>query len=157
MTQEEIEIEKTKYTRKIKTPIYEPKNIMPNITEVYDTSKRDELIQKIITTPNLPTEIEIFLRSAAERHTKFNYSKIADFYAHSSPEIKRLFEDSALVIIDYNSAIENGFTTFQNEVNKEIKKYVDSLPTEKIIQNKKDSEDIKPKTQEPEIEEKELW
>ena len=46
MTQEEIEIEKTKYTRKIKTPIYEPKNIMPNITEVYDTSKRDELIQK---------------------------------------------------------------------------------------------------------------
>ncbi|EEP88958.1 transcriptional regulator, partial [Yersinia kristensenii ATCC 33638] len=38
--------------------------------------------------------------SAAERHTIFNFSKIADYYAHAPADIQALFEQSALVIID---------------------------------------------------------
>ena len=47
--------------------------------------------------------------SAAERHTVFNFNKIADYYARAGAEVQALFEESALVIIDYEKAIENGF------------------------------------------------
>lgn len=47
--------------------------------------------------------------SAAERHTVFNFNKIADYYTSAGAEVQALFEESALVIIDYEKAIENGF------------------------------------------------
>ena len=50
-----------------------------------------------------------FLSSAAERHTKFNFDQIAEFYAHADAEVQTLFEDSCLVIIDFSKAIELGF------------------------------------------------
>lgn len=116
--------DKPKYTRKIEIPIYEPKNVMPHIRDIYNTSKRDELIQKIDQF-DLPEEVKEFLYSAAERHTQFNFSKIADFYAHSRPEIKELFEDSALVIVDYDKAIESGFIAYQEEVDKDVQTLIE--------------------------------
>ena len=47
--------------------------------------------------------------SAARRHTIFNYAKIADYYASATPEMQRLMEESALVIIDFDNAIANGY------------------------------------------------
>ena len=47
----------------------------------------------------------------------FDYSKIANFYAHSSRECQELMENSALVIIDFNKAIENGFVRLTEEIN----------------------------------------
>ena len=46
---------------------------------------------------------------SAQRHNVFNFQKIAEFYAHQKPEVQNLMEKSALVIIDYNKAIENGY------------------------------------------------
>lgn len=46
---------------------------------------------------------------AAHRHSVFNYRNIAEFYANANPEVQRLMERSALVIIDINDAIANGF------------------------------------------------
>ena len=54
-------------------------------------------------------ELEEFLIQAAHRHNIFTYSKIAEYYAHASREIQSLMEKSALIIIDFNKAIENGF------------------------------------------------
>jgi hypothetical protein len=49
---------------------------------------------------------------------EFNYKNVAEYYAHSEKEVQELMEDSALVIIDYNKAIELGFVklfeTFEN-------------------------------------------
>ena len=39
----------------------------------------------------------------------FDYKKIADFYAAADENIQELMEKSALVIIDYDDAIKNGF------------------------------------------------
>jgi hypothetical protein len=50
-----------------------------------------------------------FLRLAACRHLKFSYEDIAEFYAHSSAAVQHLMEKSALVIIDYDKAVANGF------------------------------------------------
>ena len=99
-----------KYTKSITIPVYETKNEKPEITDLFDTQKADELIEKI-KEADLSQDELMFLSHAALRHTVFNYSKIADFYAHSSKEVQELMEQSALVIIDFDKAIENGFVT----------------------------------------------
>jgi hypothetical protein len=96
------------YTAKIDTPVYEPSEVTPAISELYDETKTRSLL-KNIKAADLPKEIAAFLMCAAERHTVFNFNKIADYYANAPAEIQALFEESALVIIDYGQAIENGF------------------------------------------------
>ena len=46
----------------------------------------------------------------------FDDSKIADCYAQSDEQTKKLMQDSALVIIDYNDAIDNGFVELTNDL-----------------------------------------
>ena len=48
----------------------------------------------------------------------FNYSNIADFYSHSDSETKELMEQSALVIIDFDDAIQNGYVELSNDLRK---------------------------------------
>ena len=40
---------------------------------------------------------------------QFRFDHIAEFYCHADAELQQLMEDSALVIIDFDKAIENGF------------------------------------------------
>ena len=136
MTEEKIKEEKAKYTRKIEIPIYEPNNIMPNIKELYNKEKTDYLIQRIKES-DVPENIKEFLYSAAERHTQFDFSKIADFYAHSDLKVKRLFEESALVIIDYDAAIRNGFISYQKCVDEDLEEYLNSLSDEDLDSKEK--------------------
>ena len=103
------------YTRKIEAPTYEPKNEKPEAKELYDIKKADELIDKIKALKLNKTEKE-FLTFAAYRHTVFDYSKIADFYAHSSKEVQELMEASALVIIDFDKAIEKGYVKLTKDI-----------------------------------------
>ena len=64
---------------------------------------------KEIENSKISDEEKSFLKFAAYRHNVFNYQNIAEFYAHADIELKDLMEKSALVIIDYKKAIENGF------------------------------------------------
>ena len=96
------------YTNKIVAPIYEPKGERPPIADLIDRSKTDELM-KGINAADLPNEVAEFLRFAAERHTKFHFRNIAEFYCHADKPTQDLMEKSALIIIDFNKAIENGF------------------------------------------------
>ena len=98
----------SKYTAKITAPIYEPKGERPMPADLYDGEKSASL-RREIDAANLPPDVASFLRAAADRHTSFHYRRIAEFYAHASPEVQRLMERSALVIIDYDKAIEGGF------------------------------------------------
>ena len=104
-----------KYSSKIEAPIYEPKNSKPHILELLDNSKTNRLMRDIDNS-NLPIEEKKFLMDAARRHNVFNYEKIADYYAHSSPEMQNLMERSALVIIDFNKAIELGYVKLCDEI-----------------------------------------
>ena len=103
------------YTRKIEAPTYEPKNEKPEPHKLYETKKVSELIEKIQAL-KLPKTEEAFLIYAAYRHTVFDYSKIADYYAHSSKEVQELMEDSALVIIDFEKAIEQGYVRLTKDI-----------------------------------------
>lgn len=104
-----------KYTTKITVPIYEIKGKKPSIDEIFDRSKTHNLLQDI-TVADLPKDILEFLTAAAERHTKFNYENIAEFYAHADEPLRKLMRDSALVIVDYDEAIEHGYVKLTKDL-----------------------------------------
>ena len=104
------------YTRKIEPPTYEPtEENAPNIDELCDKSKYNDLL-RYIDNADIPQDIADFLRLAATRHIVFDYGRIAEFYAHQPKEIQELMESSALVIIDYDKAVSNGFVKLTNEL-----------------------------------------
>ncbi len=105
----------SEYTSKIKAPIYEPKNKKPFVFELVDTTKCGRLVNDIKNS-SLPQEEKDFLIHAAKRHNVFNYTKIADYYAHATPEMQNLMERSALVIIDFDKAIQYGYVKYSNEI-----------------------------------------
>lgn len=96
------------YSRKIAAPIYEIRGEKPSADELVDNRKTVELVAEI-EGADLPADVKAFLFQAATRHTVFNFAKIAEFYAHADAQTQRLMERSALVIIDFDKAIENGF------------------------------------------------
>lgn len=103
------------YTQKIDAPIYEPKGHKPPIAELTDTTKSDELLGRIRQS-DIPVDIKRFLEQAAQRHVVFDYSKIAEFYCHADKETQELMEDSALVIIDFNKALQHGYAKLKKGV-----------------------------------------
>ena len=109
------EVTDDKYVSSINVPIYEPSGPPPEIHELYDRSTADEM-RREIQDSELPEEIEAFLLDAAERHVGFNFQRIAHYYAHAPADIKALMERSALVIIDYGQAIENGLVRLKEDV-----------------------------------------
>jgi hypothetical protein len=112
---DERKMDEDKYTAKLETPIYEIKGENPTIQELYNNDKTGNLVEKILKT-NMPDDVKGFLMAAATRHTVFNYEKIAEFYAHQDKDIQDLMEQSALVIIDYDKAIENGYIKMSKEL-----------------------------------------
>jgi hypothetical protein len=114
---DDITLDNSSYTSKIEAPIYEPKGQKPKVQELADTNKTDALISKLEAS-NLPGEVKAFLRLAAYRHTVFNYEAIAEFYAHADTETQQLMEDSALIIIDFKKAIEDGYVLLTDRLRK---------------------------------------
>lgn len=109
------------YTAKIKSPIYEPKNEKPVVTELCDKEKAEELIRDIKAS-DIGDEDKAFLLLAAQRHLVFNYERIADYYAHSDEKVQKLMENSALVIIDFKKAIELGFVKLSQQIGEQYEK-----------------------------------
>ena len=107
------------YTSKITTPTYEPTGEEVSLQDLVDTTKRDDLVRRI-QTADIPSDIEEFLKNAAQRHLRFNYRNIAEYYANAPKEVQELFEDSALVIIDYDKAIENGYVKLTKAIESMI-------------------------------------
>lgn len=104
-----------KYTTKVDIPQYEITGEEPEINELYNMSKSNELIEKI-NKSSVTDEQKKFLIEASKRHTIFNYAKIAEYYAHQNKEMQQLMEDSALVIIDFDDAIKNGYVELRDEI-----------------------------------------
>lgn len=115
----QAEDEDSQYTRLLHAPTYEITGDAPMLAELQDGEKVDELNAEI-DAADVDEDIKAFLHSAAERHRVFNYAKIAEYYAHAPKEVQALFEKSALVIIDFNSAVENGFVELSEKLFKII-------------------------------------
>jgi hypothetical protein len=108
-------IDESLYTNKIKAPIYQPTGEKPTMGELYNLSKTESLLKEIDLS-DLPQDEKNFLSLAAHRHTVFNYEQIAEYYAHADAKTQRLMESSALVIIDFDRAIEGGFVKMSEKI-----------------------------------------
>lgn len=106
------------YSKKIKIPLYEPKGEKPEMAELFNRIKTESLLAAIASA-DLPDDLRFFLVSAAHRHTEFNYEHIAEYYCHADPDVQVLMESSALVVIDFDKAIEMGYVKLGDKV-KEI-------------------------------------
>jgi uncharacterized protein YcaQ len=78
-------------------------------------SKVEELLQQIDQS-SLPDKEKHFLRAAAYRHAVFNYQHCAEYYAYSTADVQELMENSALVIVDFDDAIKNGWTRLDKKL-----------------------------------------
>ena len=107
------------YTKKVQAPIYVPNTeVKPEFTDTYDKTRYDELVKKIESS-SVDSEMKDYLKFAALRHIVFNYEKIADLYSHSDAETQNLMEASALVIIDFDRAIELGYIKLGDQLTDE--------------------------------------
>ena len=106
------------YTQKVQIPVYEPTGEKPEVQSLFDDSKAVQLCEQI-TRSNLSTEEKMFLLAAANRHVVFNFEEIANYYANASVECQELMENSALVIIDFDKAIENGYVALSEKLSSQ--------------------------------------
>jgi hypothetical protein len=97
------------YTNKVEAPVYRPTGEKPPVGKLFDLTKYRTLCTVIDAAEHLGEDEKAFLKFAASRHIVFSYQDIAEYYAHAPKETQALFEQSALVIIDFGKAIENGF------------------------------------------------
>lgn len=121
------ETDKPKYSQKISSPVYSPSGKKPHHLILCDDTKTKSLIREIKES-SISDEDKEFLIKSAYRHMVFNYEQIANYYAHSSPEVQRLMEKSALVIIDFDKAIESGYVKICEEIKGQfLEEYSDEL------------------------------
>lgn len=118
------ELVEDKYTTKINIPQYEIQGDEPPISDMLDTEKSDELVREIqqaLDSGEITEEQADFLKYAAQRHNVFNYRNIAEYYAHQGEKMQELMEKSALVIIDFDNAIANGFVKLNTWLEETLK------------------------------------
>lgn len=115
------------YSTKISAPTYTPKEeVQPSLGVLMDTTKRDSLVKEI-NSAKIPDDVKEFLRAAACRHTVFDYGQVAEYYSHAPKRIQELFENSALVIIDFDKAIENGYVRLTDRMKDLYGKNIERL------------------------------
>ena len=109
MLDDESDDDEEFYSSKIETPIYKPSMAeQPELSQIYDDSRYKQLLERI-NDSELDENVKSFLRLAAARFVRFSFSMIAEYYAHATPTEQRLFEELALVIVDFDRAVEFGF------------------------------------------------
>ena len=114
---EEKEEDNSKYSIKIKPPVYtKKKEKKPKLSECVDLEKYNQLKKEIENNKNISEEERTLLLLASTRHICFNYENIAEYYCHCSDDTKSLMEKNALVIVDINKAIEYGFVKYTEEI-----------------------------------------
>ena len=109
--------ENIKYTKKVESPIYTPNSTKPDENELVDIVKYNQLLNEIDNS-NLNDKEKLFLKLSATRHLIFNYEKIADYYASSNKEVQKIMENHALIIIDFNRAIELGYVKLKEDIER---------------------------------------
>ena len=113
---DDMESVKRAYSKKIESPVYVPTmEKAPEVNSLYSMDKYTRL-QKEIEQADISPDLKEFLTICAVRHIVYRYDLIAEFYAHQSAEVQTLMENSALVIVDFEKAIEKGFVVLTNEL-----------------------------------------
>lgn len=95
------------YSKKVQSPIYEPSEVVPSVEMLFNSDKYNELIKGIQKIKS--DELRGFLALAAARFVVIDFALCADYYAAAEKDVQEIFEKLALVVPDFDTAIENGF------------------------------------------------
>lgn len=116
--------EDSKYTLKVEVPQYLPSAVCPDLSELLDTTKYYQLLHDIEKS-DVSEQEKQFLRLSATRLIGFNFSLIADYYSHADKEMQELMEKQALVIIDIEDAIANGYVEYSKTMDSLLRKQLE--------------------------------
>lgn len=116
--------EDSKYTLKVEVPQYLPSAVCPDLSELLDTTQYYQLLHDIEKS-NVSEQEKQFLRLSATRLIGFNFSLIADYYSHADKEMQELMEKQALVIIDIEDAIANGYVEYSKTMDSLLRKQLE--------------------------------
>ena len=103
------------YTQKVDTPVYEIKGDEPYIYECIDLNKVESLFSEI-DSASISDEKKKMLKACAYRFAEINFANMAEYYAHQDKEVQGLMEKLALVIIDFDKAIEQGLVSMDKRM-----------------------------------------
>ena len=103
------------YSAAVEVPQYQIIGDEPAVQDLFDNEKAEAFSAEIMAK-DLPEAVRDFLLAAASRHVVFDYGKIAEFYPHQTKEVQELMEKSALIIIDLNNAMLNGYASLMSAV-----------------------------------------
>jgi hypothetical protein len=99
----------------IEIPFYTPSQIKPEIQELADMRKHDELIGKIKElTSN--EEVKKILIARSCFFVDFNFQKIADFYHWATEEERDIIEQLGMVVLVPKRALELGFIDINENI-----------------------------------------
>ena len=99
----------------IELPFYTPSEDLPNVNDLADISKTQELNSQIDLL-KIDDDLKEILKIRASFFTDFNFQKIADYYAQQTDEVKELFEELGMVILAPKEALKRGFINLKNEM-----------------------------------------
>lgn len=96
------------YSQNLGEVEYEPKDVRREPSELYDPCDAYDEVIDAVSDP----EVRKMLRSRQEWFARFDYAKIADYYAYqATAEEQRAFEALGLVLLDRDGLIANGFAS----------------------------------------------
>jgi len=110
----------SRYTQKIETPHYEPKGEKPALSDLFDRTRMDALIAQVEES-DLDEDMKEFLRLSATRFVEFRFDKIAEYYSHEDEVLREWFDRHALVIVDQDRAIEEGFLRLAKGIQEQLR------------------------------------
>lgn len=99
--------------------IYEKQGEKPKIEDLYEEKGIKEF-EKEIEKSNATKEEKAFMRKALTRFYRFNFRNIAEYYCHSSDEVKELFAKLLLVIPDGKQLLKNELLGLDNIISGEF-------------------------------------
>lgn len=102
------------YSEAVNGLIYEPSADMPLIDSLLDSSEAELLVEKVKCANGITRAERCFLEQACGRFNRFDYEKIADYYAHADTECQELMRELKLVIVD-DGAMEQAAGAFIKE------------------------------------------
>ena len=93
---------------------YEPRGPKPKISELYDATEAEKLLEEVRKVED--EELRRFLEYSAIRFVCWRFDRIAEYYAHSDDNVKAIFRRLALVIVDFDEALERGWVKLTDRV-----------------------------------------
>lgn len=113
------------YSRKIESPIYMPTGLkIDDVRSLYDETEVNEIEEKI-RQADIPEDVREMLIKSAQRFRRFDFGRVAEYYSQCKDQVIRdLMERTAMVIVDFGRAIEDGFVELAEEIRNEyLKEY----------------------------------